>query len=90
MKKNCWEFMKCERQPGGSLVDERGVCPAAVDTTRDGINSGNNAGRYCWKVAGTLCGGKAEGTFAAMIRNCSACCHFYHLVKEEEGSDYTL
>lgn len=90
MKMNCWEYMKCERQPGGLLVEEKGVCPAAVDKTHDGKNSGKNAGRYCWKVAGTLCGGKVEGTFAAMMRNCSACCHFYHVVKEEEGCDYIL
>jgi hypothetical protein len=87
---NCWEFMKCERQPGGLLVNERGVCPAATDASHDGTNGGKNAGRYCWKVAGTLCGGKAEGTFAAMIRNCGSCCHFYHKVKMEEGANYTL
>ena len=90
MKKNCWEFTKCERQPGGKLVSERGICPAAIDSTHDGKNSGKNAGRYCWKVAGTLCGGKVEGTFASMIRNCSSCCHFYTLVKKEEGVDYIL
>ena len=54
MKKNCWEFTKCERQPGGLLEDEKGVCPAAVDTKHDGKNDGENGGRYCWKVAGTL------------------------------------
>ncbi len=90
MKKNCWEFTQCERQPGGLLVGERGVCPAATDTKHDGKNEGENAGRYCWKVAGTLCGGKVEGTFAAMMRNCSSCCQFYNLVKHEEGLDYTL
>ncbi len=89
MKMNCWEFTKCERQPGGLLVDERGVCPAATDTKHDGKNEGENAGRYCWKVAGTLCGGKVEGSFARMIRDCSIC-DFYILVKKEEGEDYFL
>ena len=90
MKQNCWEFTKCERQPGGLLEDEKGVCPAAVDTKHDGKNNGENGGRYCWKVAGTLCGGKVEGTFAAIMRNCSSCCQFYNLVKQEEGTNYTL
>ena len=90
MKLNCWEVTKCERQPGGLLVGEKGVCPAAIDATHDGKNGGKNAGRYCWKVAGTLCGGKVEGTFAAMMRNCSSCCQFYHLVKEAEGINYIV
>ena len=90
MKQNCWEFTKCERQPGGLLEDEKGVCPAAVDTNHDGKNDGENGGRYCWKIAGTLCGGKVEGTFAAIMRNCSSCCQFYNKVKQEEGTNYTL
>ena len=89
-KLNCWEFMRCERQPGGLLAEGRGVCPAAIDTTHDGKNSGKNAGRYCWKIAGTLCEGKAVGSFAAMIKNCGSCCHFYQKVKMEEGRNYIL
>jgi hypothetical protein len=72
------------------LVGERGVCPAATDTTHDGKNRDLNAGRYCWKDAGTLYGGKSEGTFAALIRNCPSCCNFYYLVKREEGPNYIL
>ena len=92
-KLNCWEFMKCERQPGGLLAEERGVCPASIDPTHDGKNGGNNAGRYCWKVAGTMCEnneGKAVGYFAAMLKNCGSCCNFYQKVKTEEGRNYIL
>jgi hypothetical protein len=60
-KLNCWEFMKCERQPGGLLAEERGVCPASIDPTHNGKNGGNNAGRYCWKVAGTMCENLPKG-----------------------------
>lgn len=28
---NCWEYFKCGREPGGSKVDELGVCPAATE-----------------------------------------------------------
>ena len=50
--------MNCERQPDGSKVNEFGVYPAAQDTSSDGLNGGKNAGRICWAVAGTFCGGK--------------------------------
>jgi hypothetical protein len=86
-KTHCWEFKHCERQPGGSKVRELGVCPAATETAYDGINDGKNAGRYCWKVAGTLCVGKIQGTFAAKMANCTNC-DFFKLVKQEEGANY--
>ena len=63
-KKNCWEYMQCGREPGGRNAPEAGGCPAAVDTTHDGINSGCCGGRFCWAVAGTLCSGEIQGTFA--------------------------
>ena len=39
-KVNCWEYMKCQRQPDGNKSDEMGVCPASMDDTFDGINFG--------------------------------------------------
>lgn len=29
-KKSCWEFMECERGPGGSKADALGLCPVAL------------------------------------------------------------
>ena len=84
-KLNCWEYMKCEREPGGKKADELGVCPACVDTSFDGINSGKNAGRICWAVAGTCCGGEIQGTFAEKRGSCVTC-HFYRVVQEQEGT----
>ncbi|MBI4864077.1 MAG: helix-turn-helix transcriptional regulator, partial [Candidatus Riflebacteria bacterium] len=37
---NCWEKLACGREPGGRAVDSHGPCPAAVDRTADGVNSG--------------------------------------------------
>lgn len=37
-RQNCWEFKNCGRHPGGTKVTEFGVCPAAVDTSYDGLN----------------------------------------------------
>ena len=84
---NCWEHKKCGRQPGGARIGELGVCPASTDCRADGINHGQNGGRACWALAGTLCGGKIQGTFATKLSNCLAC-DFYNLVKNEEGKSF--
>jgi len=85
-KENCWEFKKCGRQPGGAKVSELGVCPASTEKRLDGNNHGSCAGRTCWYLAGTLCGGKVQGTFATKLGNCMDC-EFYQLVSQEEGRD---
>ncbi len=72
-RQNCWEYMKCGRQPGGDKADVLGVCPAADDRSYDGINCGKNAGRFCWAVAGTFCGGKVQGTFADKRQSWLSC-----------------
>lgn len=82
---NCWEYMKCGREPGGKNADEFGVCPAAVDLSYDGINSGKCGGRFCWGVAGTLCGGGVQGSFAEKRKSCLDC-RFYQRVRAEEGT----
>lgn len=89
MKKNCWEIKNCGRHPSGDMSDSLGVCPAAVEAEFDGLNSGTNAGRYCWKVAGTLCGGRVQGTFASKILGCARC-DFYQQVKKEELPDFKM
>ena len=86
MKTNCWQFKKCGREPGGNKVKELGVCPAAIEKKINGVNNGINGGRYCWAVAGTLCGGKVQGTFSLKMSNCMAC-DFYKMVFKEEKND---
>jgi len=81
---NCWEYNKCEREPGGQKTAELGICPAAADTSFNGINSGKNAGRICWAVAGTFCGGKVQGAFAEKRISCIGC-NFFKIVQKEEG-----
>lgn len=85
-KLNCWEFKKCGREPGGAKVVELGICPATVDFSSEGLNGGKNAGRICWAVAGTFCGGKVQGSFAQKRMSCLNCDFFKH-VKDEEGLD---
>jgi len=87
VKNNCWEFMNCGREPGGILVNELGVCPAAVEKKLDEINQGKNGGRSCWGVSGTMCFGYVEGSFAKKIGNCLQC-EFFKVVQQEEGSNW--
>jgi len=82
-KQNCWEFKKCGRQPGGAKVSDLGVCPATVSHELEGAHGGKAAGRACWVIAGSLCGGKIQGTYAMKLQNCWRC-EFMNLVKEEE------
>jgi len=86
-KVNCWQFKKCGRQPSGENVGELGVCTAATESAADGINHGVDGGRSCWALAGTLCGGNVQGTFATKLANCMHC-DFYKLVLQEEGKDF--
>lgn len=59
---NCWEFMKCGREKGGSREAELGVCPAWPDH-----------GRHCARVSGTLCGGRLQGSYAQKQADCLGC-----------------
>ncbi len=66
----CWEYKKCGKQPGGENVAEFGHCPAAL--------SPDNS---CWFIAGTLCSGKVEGTYAEKIDTCIIC-DYYNKMQE--------
>lgn len=83
-KENCWEYMKCGREPGGINADVLGICPTSIALKYDGINGGKCAGRYCWFVAGTFCHDEIQGTFAAKIKNCIKC-PFFMMVAQQEG-----
>ena len=83
-KLNCWEIKKCGREPGGSKIQERGVCPATSNTSCDGINGGKNGGRICWTIAGTFCGDKVQGDFAQKSVSCMSC-EIFRQVKADEG-----
>jgi len=86
-KQNCWEHKKCGREANGAKVHELGVCPASTEFRVTGANGGKNAGRACWAIAGTLCGGKQQGTFAMKNASCMVC-DFYKIVSKEEGTEY--
>lgn len=86
-KQNCWEFKKCGRQVGGEKVKELGVCPAAGNKSTNELNNGTNGGRICWAIAGTLCGGKVQGSYADKQLSCMSC-EFFKKVKGEEDDEF--
>ncbi len=49
--------------------DETGDCPAYP-----------KGGRVCYLVAGTMCGGRVQGTYALKIHNCRECDFYSRLV----------
>jgi hypothetical protein len=88
-KLNCWEFVKCGREPGGENVNELGVCPSSVSERHDGLNGGTQGGRYCWAITGTFCEGEVQGTFPRKMGKCSNC-DFYRTVELEEGRQFVV
>ncbi|MCB9653433.1 MAG: hypothetical protein H6729_04775 [Deltaproteobacteria bacterium] len=84
MSANCWQVKKCGREIGGARAKELGVCSAATEKRLAGIHGGQNGGRACWVLTGTLCGGKVQGSYAAKLSNCMAC-EFYQQVQKEEA-----
>ena len=87
VKINCWEYKKCGREPGGSKAKDLGICAAATESVMDGVHGGSNAGRACWVVAGTLCKGEIQGSFAIKFQECEKC-DFYIKVREEEWPEF--
>lgn len=88
-KLNCWEYKKCGRQPNGENAEKLGICPAATEARLNGVHEGWNAGRACWVVAGTLCNGEVQGTYAHKCQSCESC-EFYKIVKCQELPRFTL
>ena len=87
-RKNCWEHKNCGRYPGGPRSEELGVCPVTVHQELHGAHGGSNAGRACWVIAGSLCGGKIQGTYAQKLTNCWRCDFFNNVKKEEDPTDH--
>ena len=89
MKANCWEYKKCGRELQGPNTAELGVCPAYNEKKLNGVHDGMNAGRSCWVVEGTMCGGNVQGTYALKEKNCLRC-DFHNLVYEEEFNNFNF
>jgi hypothetical protein len=81
--------MGCGCEVGGSKAKDLGVCAAATCASAHGRNRGTNGGRYCWRIAGTLYGGRRNGTVVDKILGCMHC-DFLEQVRAEEGDNFEL
>lgn len=83
-KPNCWEFMKCGKEPGGVNAGKSGACPVAKEALADGLNGGINGGRICWIIAEKYC---TEEIKCSGLHRKSSCysCEFRYKVTIEEG-----
>ena len=88
-KMNCWKAKQCGREPGGKNIREMGICPASIDRKLHGVHGGDCAGRACWILAGTFCGGQEQGSFASKYHNCETC-DFYLSVRKDEGLQFKM
>ena len=82
-KLNCWEFMKCGREPGGNKADELGICPVGTETSANSLNGGINGGRICWVIARTCCKDKVKCYVTQQISSCYDCKFFIQVTAEE-------
>ena len=84
IKLNCWEFMRCGREPGGAHAAELGVCPVTTKVSANGLNGGFNGGRVCWVIEDNCCQCVLEKTGTHKNSSCIRC-EFHIRIKSEEG-----
>ena len=86
-----WVLFRLPRynKPGMQDVSDRGPCPAATAKEYDGVNDGQNGGRFCWAISGTLCDGDVQGTYAKKFLSCLSC-HVFTQMQEEEHRHFVL
>jgi len=77
---NCWEIKKCGLENN---------CPAKHETKLNGIHGGENGGRACWIVHGTLCDNEIQGDHTEKYTRCYQC-EAYNIVREEEASNFLV
>lgn len=83
-RQNCWEFFNCGLQKSSQRSSDLHRCPAAIERRLDGVHGGKNAGRACWAVSGTLCGGQLQGGYPEKLKSCTSCDFYLNVrVKEE-------
>jgi len=84
---NCWEYKGCGHGPKSKKGNK--TCPTVNEIRLDGVHNGVRAGRACWVVAGTYCGGEVQGQFAQKYTTCMNC-DFYQKVLDEEGHKFEI
>ncbi len=88
-KINCWEFMKCGRQPGGEKTKLSGICNVSTSEKNNTTNHGKNAGRCCWQVSKTNHISTPLQSPVLKLINCLDC-DFFKKVKMEEEYNFNF
>lgn len=83
-RQNCWEFWEYDLRKSLTESPTCRKCPAVVDMRLDGVHGGRNAGRACWVVPGTLCGGELHGEYQEKKKTCMSCDFFRSVRSHEE------
>ncbi|MBW2491598.1 MAG: hypothetical protein JRE65_10675 [Deltaproteobacteria bacterium] len=78
-KQNCWEYMKCGREPEGDKVADLGICRAATDEFFNGMNGGKNGGRICFSIAETFSDDEIQFPCNEKLASCKNCGFFKSL-----------
>jgi len=73
---NCWEITNCGREPEDTDAAEEAFCPAAVDSQFFERTRQEFAGTCCWKVVGTACEERIDGTLIEKRIDSDACPFF--------------
>ncbi len=84
--KNCWEKKQCGREPGGEKEATLGTCPVAIYSLADGFLGGQNGGRACIFIVGSLAAETVENQCMALRHfaapDCFQCDFFLKLKKK--------
>lgn len=83
-KLNCWEFMKCGKEPVRDNGGKFETCPIASETLANGLNGGVNGGRICWVIAEVCCEHKVDPHNLQWKYSCFSC-EFRFKVMTDEG-----
>ncbi len=56
------------------------------DITKDCAAVEKKAGDVCWIIAGTMCGGKPQGTFSQKVGSCKKCGYYQYMQDITSGT----
>ena len=90
VKRNCWQIRACGLGPRTAAEPRsRRVCPAALPGVFEGVNQGQNRGRFCWAIEGTLCDEQVQHRAGERLKLCLQC-EVMQEVCGDEGRDFRL
>ena len=85
---NCWDHKGCGFGPQSGKKSGCQVCPAASHKNADGFLGGENGGRSCYFIMGTLCGGVGAQTEEEKHERCLDCT-FFHTLQAKHGKSFS-